>query len=74
MDLNCEVVDGILDVTIPASGLIQLATDSMGELVEGSVIVSSDKPLAGVILVGETVGLSGASASLEDGFTARWKL
>ena len=72
VDLNGGIVEGQTNVQIPPSGLRLLKTDGEGELIAGSVTVSSDKPLAGVILFGGSVGVAGVGASLElpNGFLA----
>ncbi|HSR50819.1 MAG TPA: DUF11 domain-containing protein [Acidobacteriota bacterium] len=72
VDLNGQLVDGELSTTVPAGGLRVLQTDSEGELSVGSVRVSSDRDLAGVILFGGPQGVAGvgSSASLSSGFFA----
>ena len=72
VDLNGEVVTGVLETSIPAAGLATFQTDGQGPLQAGSVLVESDRPLSGVILFGGTVGLAGVGTSeiLEEGFTA----
>ena len=71
VDLNGMLVNGQLDVDIPASGVGNFETDSMGGVTVGSVTVTSDRPLAGVILFsGPGLGLAGvgSSVSLAAGF------
>ena len=73
VDLNGEEVAGQTQVEIAPSGLQVLATDGQGELSVGSVSVSSDQPLAGVIVfAGVGVGAAGvgSSAELAEGFLA----
>ena len=72
VDLNGELVAGEKTAMIPAGGLRSFKTDGLGDLLEGSVTVISDKAVAGVILFGGTSGLAGvgSSAALPDGFTA----
>ena len=66
-DLNGEVVNGQLQATIPAGGLRTFSTDGAGPVVGGSVTVNSDRPIAGVILFGGSVGLAGVGSSPELG-------
>ena len=72
VDLNGEVVDGEIEVTVPASGLVVLASDGQGDISAGSVAVRSTQPLNGVVLFGGSVGLEGILPSevLETGFIA----
>ena len=73
VDLNGETVLGDKEVEIVASGLEVLKTDGVGDLVVGSVSVTSDQPLAGVIIFsGSAVGTAGvgSSAAYEKGFVA----
>ncbi len=73
VDLNGQEVVGETQVQIAASGLRVLATDGVGDLVTGSVSVTSDQPLAGVIVfAGEGVGAAGVGSSVElpEGFLA----
>ncbi len=73
VDLNGEQVIGETQVQIAASGLQVLATDGVGDLVVGSVSVTSDQPLAGVIVFkGEGIGSAGVGSSAEfaEGFLA----
>ena len=63
VDLNGQHVFGELEATIPPSGLRVFETDGTGDLVTGSVTVSSDLSLAGVILFGGTVGVAGVGNS-----------
>ncbi|MDA2939030.1 hypothetical protein MYX75_12315, partial [Acidobacteria bacterium AH-259-A15] len=50
VDLNGEIVVGGKIFSIPAGGAAVFSTDGAGEVQTGAVIVSSDQPLAGVIL------------------------
>ena len=73
VDLNGEEVAGQTQVQIAPNGLQVLATDGQGELSAGSVSVSSDQPLAGVIVFsGASLGAAGvgSSAELPGGFLA----
>ena len=72
VDLNGEQVSGQTTASIPASGLRRFKTDGLGDLATGSVRVSSDRPVAGVILFGGTVGLAGVGNSVAQpiGFVA----
>ncbi len=73
VDLNGEQVTGETQVQIAASGLQVLNTDGVGDLVVGSVSVTSDQPLAGVIVFsGLGVGSAGvgSSAQFAEGFLA----
>lgn len=57
--------EGVLDISLPPSGLRALETDGLGELAVGAVTVLSDRPLAGVILFGGPSGLTGVADSPE---------
>ena len=73
VDLNGEQITGSIQAQIAASGLQELNTDGMGDLVTGSVSVTSDQPLAGVIVFkGEGIGSAGVGSSAEfaEGFLA----
>ena len=73
VDLNGEQITGSTQVEIAASGLAVLNTDGVGDLVTGSVSVTSDQPLAGVIVFkGEGIGSAGVGSSAEfaEGFLA----
>ena len=63
VDLNGEVVPGKKDFVVPAGGSVVLKTDGKGMVQPGSVIVSSDAPLSGVILFGGSVGVAGVGSS-----------
>ena len=64
VDLNGEPVSGQMTALIPAGGLRRFRTDGLGDLATGSVRVSSDRPVAGVILFGGTDGLAGVDSSV----------
>ena len=67
IDLNGTVVNGQLQAVIPACGIRSFKTDSQGPVQAGSVTVSSDKPVAGVLLFGGSIGLAGVGSSQEMG-------
>ena len=63
-DLDGQVlVEGSHDVTIPACGMRILRTDGEGPLQAGSATVTSDKPLAGVIVFNSSAGAAGVGSS-----------
>ena len=63
-DLDGQLlVDGRHDVTIPACGMRILRTDGEGPLQAGSATVTSDKPLAGVIVFNSGAGAAGVGSS-----------
>ncbi|HEY3132277.1 MAG TPA: hypothetical protein VGL91_22670 [Acidobacteriota bacterium] len=62
-DLNGAVVPGRKDLTIPVNGLVSLKTDGQGPIQAGSVTVSSDRSISGVILFGGSVGTAGVGDS-----------
>ncbi|MFQ5739338.1 MAG: hypothetical protein ACE5JX_10030 [Acidobacteriota bacterium] len=72
LDLSGVEVMGEVPAVVPAGGLEVLATDGLGPVTSGSVIINSDQPLAGVILFGGTVGVAGVGSSLAltSGFVA----
>ena len=72
VDLNGELVTGEKTVVIPAGGLRSFKTDGLGDLLDGSVTVTSDQGVAGVILFGGPTGLAGvgSSSAQPHGFTA----
>lgn len=72
VDLNGQMIDGGLTITLPPLGLRILRTDGRGELVIGSATVESDGPVSGVIVFGGVTGLAGVGSSQElaDGFIA----
>ena len=71
-DLDGQVLaDGTHNVTIPASGMRVLSTDGEGPLQVGSATVTSDKPLAGVIVFNSSAGAAGVGSSRKlPGFAA----
>ena len=63
-DLDGQVLaDGSHDVTIPACGMRVLRTDGEGPLQAGSATVTSDRPLAGVIVFNSSAGAAGVGSS-----------
>ena len=63
-DLEGQVlVGGTRDVTIPACGMRILRTDGEGPLQVGSATVTSDRPLAGVIVFDSSAGAAGVGSS-----------
>ncbi len=72
VDLDGQVLaDGTRDVTIPACGMRILRTDGEGSLQVGSATVTSDKPLAGVIVFNSSAGAAGVGSSQKlPGFAA----
>lgn len=65
VDLNGQPVEGSQEFTVPAGGLLSLATDGLGTLQVGSVRVTSDQPLSGVILFESPAGFAGVGSSQE---------
>ncbi|HEY3131196.1 MAG TPA: SBBP repeat-containing protein [Acidobacteriota bacterium] len=61
--LNGEVVTGQKDLTVPPGGLRILRTPGQGPLTVGSLTVTSDKVLAGVIVFGGSIGFTGVGSS-----------
>ena len=72
VDLNGQTIAGLLTIDIPACGIVSLKTDGLGPLSVGSVRVTADQPIAGVIVFDGSVGLAGVGASPETttGFAA----
>ena len=72
VDLAGEEVQGEKHLQIAAGGLSLLRTDGAGNLAVGSVTVSSNRPLAGVILFGGAFGVAGVGSSqvMTNGFVA----
>lgn len=64
--------EGEMELVVPASGLISLQTDGLGNPVEGAVTVRSEQPLAGVLIFGGEFGLAGvdSSSALDNRFVA----
>ncbi|MDA2930859.1 hypothetical protein MYX84_13095 [Acidobacteria bacterium AH-259-O06] len=63
VDLNEEVVAGEKSFSIAAGGSAIFTTDRLGPIQAGSATVSSDGPLAGVILFAGSVGVAGVGSS-----------
>lgn len=63
VNLNGGVAAGRADVLIPANGAVTLRTNGLGPLKTGSLIVSSDVKLMGLILFDGSIGLSGGADS-----------
>ncbi len=63
VNLNGSVVAGRKDLTIPADGSATLKTDSQGPVQAGSVTVTSDRNISGVLLFGGSVGTAGVGDS-----------
>ncbi|MFB3904494.1 MAG: putative Ig domain-containing protein [Acidobacteriota bacterium] len=53
---NGNPTPGSLELEIPAAGSAVLRTDGIGQLETGSVVVDSDRPLSGIIVVGGDLG------------------
>ena len=72
VDLAGEDVQGEKHLQIAAGGLSLLRTDGVGPLAVGSVTVTSNRPLAGVILFGGAFGVAGVGSSrvMTNGFVA----
>ncbi len=72
VDLNDEIVNGVYNFSVPAGGLLNLRTDGVGELQAGSVRITSDRHVEGVVIFGGEVGLAGVGSSAEfpTGFAA----
>jgi hypothetical protein len=63
VNLNGDVVAGRQEVLIAANAGVTLRTSGQGPIQAGSVVVSSDVKLAGVILFGGSIGLAGVADS-----------
>jgi hypothetical protein len=63
--------DGVFNIEIPPEGSAFLQTDAQGTVTPGAVTVTSDNPLAGVIVFGGSFGLAGVGSSqaVENSFT-----
>ncbi len=72
VDLNGEMVNGVGDVSVPAGGLLILRSDGEGDLQTGSVQITTDRHVEGVVIFGGEMGLAGvgSSAQFTTGFTA----
>lgn len=64
VDLNGVEIPGHLRTTVPPGGMRSFRTDGEGSLKVGSVTVTSDRTLSGVIKFGGAVGLAGVGSSL----------
>ena len=58
VDLNGAVVDGEMQVTIPATGVLVLRSDGLGPVTAGSITVRSTQPVNGVVFFGGSTGLA----------------
>ena len=63
MDLNDVTVEGETEVIVPAQGLVTLKTGNQGPLRTGSVVISSDVELAGVVVFEGSIGVAGVNNS-----------
>ena len=63
VNLNGGVAAGRADLIIPANGAATLRTDGLGPMKTGSLVVSSDVQLMGLILFDGSIGLSGGADS-----------
>ena len=64
VDLNgVALLEGEVDVTIPACGMRILNTDGQGPLQAGSATVSSDRQLSGVVVFDSGIGAAGVASS-----------
>ena len=63
VDLNGQIVSGQTVFPIPPGGVRSFRTDGVGPLRAGSVQISSDVQISGVVLFGGSVGLAGVGAS-----------
>ncbi|MFQ5741885.1 MAG: hypothetical protein ACE5JX_23060 [Acidobacteriota bacterium] len=64
MKLNQEMaVGGEMEVTIPPGGVRVLETDGLGEILVGSVSVSADQTVSGILMFGGSLGLAGVESS-----------
>ena len=64
VELNGEEVSGELEVLIPPGGAVRLRTPGSGPIRRGSVKVSSDHPVDGLVLFMGPFGLAGIPPSL----------
>lgn len=72
LELNGEAFSGEGNFALPPGGRLDLATSGQGDLVSGSVSVTADRFMDGVVLfAGEGLGFAGVgrSAALPVGFT-----
>ena len=64
MNLNDDLVSGSEDISVPAGGLLMLRSDGEGDLETGSVQVTTDRHVEGVVVFGsDTFGLAGVGSS-----------
>ncbi len=72
VSVNGQPVEGEIAATIPAGGLRFFETDASGPVQSGSVTVTSDHPLAGVVVFGGQSGVAGVGSSqaVNGGFLA----
>ena len=72
VDLNGETVAGTKELSVPATGLLSLRTDGLGDVQTGSVRVTTDRHVEGVVIFGGGIGLAGVGSSPEfpSGFVA----
>jgi len=72
VDLNGETVVGTKELSVPATGLLSLRTDGLGDVQTGSVRVTTDRHVEGVVIFGGGIGLAGVGSSpeLRAGFVA----
>ncbi|HEY3128912.1 MAG TPA: SBBP repeat-containing protein [Acidobacteriota bacterium] len=72
VNLNGELITGLKSLTIPPGGLRVLKTNAQGPISVGSVTVSPDRPLVGVLVFGGSFGVAGVGSSqaLDNGFVA----
>ena len=72
VDLNGTEVVGQTEVGVPGRSSTVLQTDGIGDLVAGSLSVTSDRALAGVVLFGGGAGVAGVGVShvMSTGFVA----
>ncbi|MEE8586850.1 MAG: hypothetical protein V3T83_18570 [Acidobacteriota bacterium] len=70
--LNGQAVNGQLSLEIAPQGIVVLQSSGQGALQTGNVTVTSDQPLAGVIVFGGSEGRAGVAGSLAlpNGFAA----
>ena len=61
VDLNGEVLNGVRDISVPPGGLLTLRTDGLGDLQTGSVRLTTDRHVEGVVIFGGEVGLAGVA-------------
>lgn len=62
VDLNGEVVEGLLELMIPPGNTVIFATDGLGDIRQGSVTVCSNIKLVGVVLFSGSLGFAGVGS------------